>query len=107
MEYVEFLYYLKKDGYNDYLTSDTSPTRWDIKGTFEANSPSSFVQYRIRTPRRHQFGLSWTMGKAAVLSVDYGRSDYGTATFTSNDFFEEERIPPGLVEDHRAEAHGQ
>ena len=29
---------LKKYGYNDYLTSDTSPTRWDIAGTFEANS---------------------------------------------------------------------
>jgi sugar phosphate isomerase/epimerase len=38
LEYVEFLYYLKKYGYNDYLTSDTSPTRWDIVGTFEANS---------------------------------------------------------------------
>ena len=38
LEYVEFIYYLKKYGYNDYLTSDTSPTRWDIKGTFEANS---------------------------------------------------------------------
>lgn len=38
LEYVEFLYYLKKYGYADYLTSDTSPTRWDIKGTFEANS---------------------------------------------------------------------
>ena len=38
LEYVEFLYYLRKYGYNDYLTSDTSPTRWDIKGTFEANS---------------------------------------------------------------------
>ncbi len=38
LEYVEFLYYLKKYDYNDYLTSDTSPTRWDIKGTFEANS---------------------------------------------------------------------
>jgi xylose isomerase len=35
---VEFLYYLKKYRYSDYLTSDTSPTRWDIKGTFEANS---------------------------------------------------------------------
>jgi xylose isomerase len=32
---------LKKYGYNDYLTSDTSPTRWDIKGTFEANSRMS------------------------------------------------------------------
>ena len=38
LEYVEFLFYLKKYGYNDYLTSDTSPTRWDIKETFEANS---------------------------------------------------------------------
>ncbi len=36
--YVEFLYYLKKYNYTDYLTSDTSPTRWDIRGTFEANS---------------------------------------------------------------------
>jgi xylose isomerase len=38
LEYVEFLYYLKKYGYNEYLTSDTSPTRWNIRGTFEANS---------------------------------------------------------------------
>lgn len=38
LEYVEFIFYLKKYGYNDYFTSDTSPTRWDIKGTFEANS---------------------------------------------------------------------
>lgn len=38
LDYVEFLYYLKKYGYSDFLTSDTSPTRWDIRGTFEANS---------------------------------------------------------------------
>jgi xylose isomerase len=38
LEYVEFIYYLKKYGYKDYLTSDTSPTRWDIQRTFEANS---------------------------------------------------------------------
>ena len=38
LEYVEFLYYLKRYGYDGYLTSDTSPTRWDIRGTFEANS---------------------------------------------------------------------
>jgi len=38
LEYVEFLYYLQKYNYNDYMTSDTSPTRWDIKGTFEANA---------------------------------------------------------------------
>jgi xylose isomerase len=38
LEYTEFLYYLQECGYSDYLTSDTSPTRWDIKGTFETNS---------------------------------------------------------------------
>ena len=38
LEYVEFIYYLRKYGYSDYFTSDTSPTRWAIKGTFEANS---------------------------------------------------------------------
>ena len=38
LDYVEFLYYLKKYNYNDYFTSDTSPTRWDIRGTFEVNS---------------------------------------------------------------------
>jgi xylose isomerase len=38
LEYVEFLYYLKKYRYKGYLTSDTSPTRWDIRKTFEANS---------------------------------------------------------------------
>jgi xylose isomerase len=38
LEYVEFLFYLRTYGYTDYLTSDTSPTRWDVKGTFEANS---------------------------------------------------------------------
>jgi len=38
LEYAEFLYYLKKYGYNDYLTSDTSPTRWDILETFAINA---------------------------------------------------------------------
>ncbi len=38
LDYVEFLYYLIKCEYNDYLTSDTSPTRWDIKQIFEMNT---------------------------------------------------------------------
>jgi len=38
LEYVEFIYYVQEYGYNDFLTSDTSPTRWDIRGTFEANA---------------------------------------------------------------------
>ena len=38
LDYVDFLYYLRKYGYSDYMTSDTSPTRWDIAGTFETNA---------------------------------------------------------------------
>lgn len=38
LEYVEFLFYLQEYGYRDFLTSDTSPTRWDIRGTFEVNT---------------------------------------------------------------------
>jgi hypothetical protein len=38
LEYAEFLYYLKMYKYQDYLTSDTSPTRFDIIKTFEANA---------------------------------------------------------------------
>jgi xylose isomerase len=38
LEYVEFIFYLQEYGYRDFLTSDTSPTRWDIRGTFEANT---------------------------------------------------------------------
>ncbi|SLM33016.1 putative Xylose isomerase [Desulfamplus magnetovallimortis] len=47
LEYVEFLYYLKKYNYSDFLTSDTSPTRWDIKGTFEANSRITFKIWNL------------------------------------------------------------
>ncbi len=38
LSYIEFLWYLQEYGYDGYLTSDTSPTRWDIKGTFETNA---------------------------------------------------------------------
>jgi xylose isomerase len=38
LEYAEFLYYLKKYNYQDYMTSDTSPTRWDILETFTINA---------------------------------------------------------------------
>ena len=74
---------------DDFYQVDATAT-FSGEGTYEAASPSSFVQYRIRTPRRHQLGLSWTMGKVAVLSVDYGRSDYSAAEFTSNDFYSDD-----------------
>ena len=35
--FVEFIYYLQKFEYRDYITSDSSPTRFDIKSFFEAN----------------------------------------------------------------------
>ncbi|MFB3818894.1 MAG: sugar phosphate isomerase/epimerase family protein [Candidatus Methylomirabilales bacterium] len=41
LEYTEFLFYLQEYGYRGFLTSDTSPTRWDIRGTFEVNTRMS------------------------------------------------------------------
>jgi xylose isomerase len=38
LAYIEFLYYLQKYGYSDFLTADTSPTRWDITRNFETNA---------------------------------------------------------------------
>ncbi len=38
LEYIEFIYYVKKFDYQDYITSDTSPTRTNIQKTFEANA---------------------------------------------------------------------
>ncbi|WP_373237118.1 sugar phosphate isomerase/epimerase family protein [Cohaesibacter celericrescens] len=37
MSYIEFIYYLKKFNYQDWLTSDASPTRVDIAKMFAAN----------------------------------------------------------------------
>jgi len=36
--FVEFVYYLQKFNYTDYITADASPTRFDIKPFFEANA---------------------------------------------------------------------
>ncbi|MBU1176295.1 MAG: sugar phosphate isomerase/epimerase [Alphaproteobacteria bacterium] len=37
MSYIEFIFYLKRYGYQDWLTSDASPTRVDIVKMFAAN----------------------------------------------------------------------
>ncbi|MBL6645411.1 MAG: hypothetical protein ISP55_03075 [Flavobacteriales bacterium] len=74
-------------------------------GSFEAGSPSSFVEYRIRTPRRHQLGFSWTLGKVAVISVDYGQTNYAQAEFMSEDFSAQDvnRIQDGITDDFTLE----
>ena len=38
LEYVEFVYYLKRYGYEDFLTSDTHPTRWSTTDMFAVNA---------------------------------------------------------------------
>jgi xylose isomerase len=37
LEYIEFIYYVMKFGYDRYMTSDTHPTRWNIQEMFAAN----------------------------------------------------------------------
>jgi xylose isomerase len=47
LEYIEFVYYLKRFGYDDFLTSDTHPTRWDLQRMFEINARFTDKIYRI------------------------------------------------------------
>lgn len=72
---------------DDFYRVDASSAFQDGTG-FEWASPSSFVEYRIRTPRQHRLGMSWAMGKVALLSLDWGYRDFGQATFDSKDFTE-------------------
>ncbi len=65
IEYAEFLYYLRKYRYDGFLTSDASPTRWDIKETFFANN-------RITTKLWNLLGRMDEQGFAAMI----GAKDY-------------------------------
>ena len=38
LEYIEFIYYAKQFGYDDFLCSDTHPTRWDMQQMFGINA---------------------------------------------------------------------
>lgn len=38
LEYIEFVFYAKQFGYDDFMTSDTHPTRWDMKKMFGINA---------------------------------------------------------------------
>lgn len=38
LDYMEFIYYLQEYKYTGFLTSDTSPVRWDIRETFAVNA---------------------------------------------------------------------
>ncbi|GAL09479.1 unknown pentose isomerase ECA1953 [Vibrio astriarenae] len=59
MQYIEFIYYLKKFNYQGWLTSDTSPTRWDIVKMFEANiRMTNRISSRIDTIGMETFGES-------------------------------------------------
>ena len=68
LEYAEFLYYLQKYRYDDYLTSDTSPTRWDISGTFEANVRITRKLWAL-IEKANQNGLSGLIGGSDYLKT--------------------------------------
>jgi xylose isomerase len=79
LEYAEFLFYLQEYGYADFLTSDTSPTRWDIIGTFEANARmTQKIWDRLLSLDRDEFrGLirggdflkTWRFIEASILKL--------------------------------------
>jgi len=68
LEYVEFLYYLRKYGYNDYLTSDTSPTRFDILETFTINARITNKLWNL-IEKAEQNGLSRLIGGSDYLKT--------------------------------------
>jgi xylose isomerase len=79
LEYVEFLFYLQEYGYSDYLTSDTSPTRWDIRGVFEVNTRMSRKIWDLlasldqkefkRLIRGGDFLRTWQFIEANILKI--------------------------------------
>ncbi len=79
LDYVEFLYYLLEYGYEDFLTSDTSPTRLEIAGTFAANARlTSKVWQRLQEvdrPKlrglveRRDFLKTWEFVEANILRL--------------------------------------
>lgn len=68
LEYAEFLWYLRRYGYQDFLTSDTSPTRWDIRGTFEANNRITLKLWD-RLGELEAKGLSKLVGSGDYLTT--------------------------------------
>jgi len=56
LEYAEFLFYLQEYGYQDFLTTDASPTRWDIVGFFDATTRMTRkICARLQTVDRDEF----------------------------------------------------
>jgi xylose isomerase len=68
LEYAEFLWYLKKYGYADYMTSDTSPTRWDVQGVFEVNSRVTRRLWRV-VERLDERGFARLVGASDYLAT--------------------------------------
>ncbi|MEZ9133521.1 hypothetical protein BCV02_16575 [Vibrio breoganii] len=68
MQYIEFIYYLKKFNYQGWLTSDTSPTRWDMVKMFEANvRMTNKISARIDEIGMNTF--EETLGKKEYMDV--------------------------------------
>ena len=68
IEYMEFLFYLQKYKYNDYLTSDTSPTRWDILETFSINARITKKLWNL-LEKAEQNGLGKLIGSSDYLKT--------------------------------------
>jgi xylose isomerase len=66
--YVEFLYYLRKFKYDDYVTSDTSPTRWDIKKTFEINNRLTTKLMKV-LDEMEKAGFDKVLGKGDYMAT--------------------------------------
>ena len=71
---------------NEYWQMSGETTYTENKYNASASSPKGEDYYKFSEPWRANFGLAYTMGKLAVLSVDYELCDYGTMKFKRNGF---------------------
>ncbi len=69
---------------DEYNTSIDYAFEFSGSQSFEADSPSGFYEYRIRTPWRFQGSTAFLFGKNGFISAEVEYVDYSTASFDFN-----------------------
>jgi long-subunit fatty acid transport protein len=71
---------------DDYYQVTVHSMLTSVPSGYNSESPLSYIQYKVRTPRRYSLGAAWTLGKVAVVSVDWQGVNFARASFSTNDF---------------------
>lgn len=69
-----------KEYYSEYASTDFSVSNYSAS----MYSPEGDFKYKLRSPWRANFGLAYTLGGFAAISVDYELSDYSSMRYKSS-----------------------